>query len=427
LLAAATVAIAWRAPSVGAAVPVAAVLVALVIAEWAVPYARETLVGPVTGLEGRAQAGSHMVFGAVFAVLFGAAGFRAQGRYARALPPILWSATAAAAPTLILVALYYRVADAERSIPFAALALLLAALYATATEILAKRERRPGLTSAEALFAVSAVASLALALTMALEKGWLTVALALMAPGIAMIAERRPLPMLRWLAAAVAVAVVGRVMWEPRIVGADIGTTPIFNWLLWGYGVPALCFWFTAARLRRRADDTPCRILDSAAILFTVLTLTLEIRHYVNGGDIYRAGPRLLEYGMQASALLAVAIGLERVRGRSGSIVHNIGAVVVAGLALCVIVFGLLVGENPLFTRVNVGGAVINLLLVAYGIPAVLAITLALVARGTRPMRYRAVAAAASVVLTLTYLSLQVRRFFQGPVLHIDGLPGESG
>jgi len=42
-------------------------------------------------------------------------------------------------------------------------------------------------------------------------------------------------------------------------------------------------------------------------------------------------------------------------------------------------------------------------------------------------MRYRAVAAAASVVLTLTYLSLQVRRFFQGPVLHIDGLPGESG
>ena len=32
---------------------------------------------------------------------------------------------------------------------------------------------------------------------------------------------------------------VARVGYEPRIVGADLGTTPIFNWLLYGYGVPA--------------------------------------------------------------------------------------------------------------------------------------------------------------------------------------------
>ena len=50
-----------------------------------------------------------------------------------------------------------------------------------------------------AIFATGAVAALALALTFALEKGWLTVALALMVPGIAWVAEKRPLPLLRWL------------------------------------------------------------------------------------------------------------------------------------------------------------------------------------------------------------------------------------
>ncbi len=77
-------------------------------------------------------------------------------------------------------------------------------------------------------------------LTFALEKGWLTVGLALMAPGIAWVAEKRPLPMLRWIAAIAAVLVLARIVWEPRIVGADVGTTPIFNWLLYGYGVPGL-------------------------------------------------------------------------------------------------------------------------------------------------------------------------------------------
>ena len=53
------------------------------------------------------------------------------------------------------------------------------------------------------MFATGALAALALALTFALEKGWLTVALALMAPGAAWVAQKRPLPWLRWLAAIV--------------------------------------------------------------------------------------------------------------------------------------------------------------------------------------------------------------------------------
>jgi uncharacterized membrane protein len=103
-----------------------------------------------------------------------------------------------------------------------------------------------------------------LPLTFALDKGWLTVGLSLMVPGIAWISERRPLPALRYLAAAIIVVVLMRVGYEPRIVGRDVGTTPIFNWLLYGYGVPAASFWYAGYLLRRRADDMPTRMAEAA-------------------------------------------------------------------------------------------------------------------------------------------------------------------
>jgi uncharacterized membrane protein len=422
-LAAASVAIAWRAPSGMLAVPVAAALAALVMAEWAVETSLETLIAPGGPTAGavpepfRAEFGLHLLLGGAFAVLFGAAGFLAQGRSARGEIPIIWAATGIATPIAILLALYYRIYGFERSLPFAALALLLAALYAVATETLTKRPPRPGQAGAAALFAVGTIAALALTLTLALEKGWLTVALALMVPGIAYVAEHRPMPLLRALAALVSLLVLLRIGWEPRIVGDEVGTTPIFNWLLYGYGVPALSFWVAGHLLRRRADDTASRVTDSLAILFTVLLAVMEIRHYINSGDIYRPACGLNEIALDVCVGLAMAIGLERLRGRTNNIVHDIAALVVAAVSLLAIVFGLGANYNPLVTGEPVGGRFFNLILLGYGLPAVLAIALALVARTTRPMPYRAIAAATAVTLSILYLSLEVRRLYHGAIL----------
>ena len=340
----------------------------------------------------------------------------AQGRSERPLPPILWSASAVFAPIAILVALYYRIAEFDRSVPFATAALLLAALFAYATELLAKSEPRPGSASAAAVFATGAVASLALSLSMAFEKGWLTVALALMVPGIAWIVEKRPFPALRWLAAAMVMLVLARIAWDPRIVGADLGTRPIFNWLLYGYGIPAASFWVAGNLLRRGKDDVPARIVDAAAILFTVLLVTFEIRHYLTG-DPYESSGSLNEIALFVVVGLALAIGLERMRLRSGSIVHSIGAIAIAGLTLLIIVVGLGVTANPLFSSENVGGPLINLILLGYGIPAALAAVLALVTRGHRPELYSASAAVVAVALAVGYLSLEVRMLYHGPIL----------
>jgi uncharacterized membrane protein len=422
VLVAATVAIAWRSEAAAAAVPVAALLVTAVMVRWALNLDLEHLVapsGPVAGVvpePERAEYGWHLTLAAAFALLFGLTGYFAQGRSSRPVVPLVWGAAAVFTPLAMLAALYYRIAELAQSFPFAAIALLLAALFATATEALSRRAPRPGIAAASAVFATGTLAALALALNMALEKGWLTIGLALLVPGIAWVSLRRPLPALRVLAAAVVALVVARIAWEPRIMGNDIGTTPIFNWLLYGYGIPAAAFWLGGALLRRRADDVPARMVDSGAILLTVLLAFLEIRHYVYAGDVYRHGTGLAELALQVCVGLALAIGLERLRQRTGNIVHNVAALLIAAFTLLGIV-GLAVAENPVFTGEPVGGRFANLVLLGYGLPAILAGTLALISRGVRAPQYSAAAAVIAVALGLGYLSLEVRRLFRGEVL----------
>ncbi len=416
LMTVATVAIAWRTEAATAAVPVAGALATLVIAHWAVDIDWTTLTapaGPTAGAipdAGRALYGMHMALGFGFAALFAVSGFLAQGRSTRPAPPIIWAATAVIVPLAILVALYYRIYGFERSIPFAGLALLIAALFAVATELITKREPRPGLPSAAAIFATGSIAALALALTFALEKGWLTVALALMVPGTAYVAQKRPLPWLRWLCGVLVALVIARIGYRPSIV-ADVGTTPVFNWILYGYGVPALAFWLAGWLLRRRADDVPARMTDSAAVLFTVLTAALEIRHSVRVSDVIPSHA-LAEYALDACVGLALAIGLERLRERTNSIVHNVGALIVAAGTLAIVVLGLMLDQNPFLVGHDVGGYVFNLILLGYGLPAILAAALGLLTRETRPQWYRTIAAITAVVLSLMYLSLEVRLFF---------------
>ena len=423
VLTAATVAIAWRTEAAAGAVPAAAILAALVMAHWAVHMNVQGLLAPsgpaapAIPEPERYDFGSHLILAAGWAVLFGAGGFLAQGRSSRALVPMLWSAAAVFAPLAMLVALYYRIAQLDRSLPFAALALLVAAIFGLATETLVKREPRPGAMAGSAMFATGTLGALALALTFALEKGWLTIALALTVPGIAWIVERRPLPWLRWLAAIMVAVVAARVAYQPTIAGTDLGTTPVFNWLLYGYGVPAAAFWIAGWLLRRRADDLPARMVDAGAILFTVLLAVMEIRHYVTGGDIYQHTNGIVEAMLYVNVGLAMTIGLERVRGRTRSVVHNAAALLIAALTLFAILSDLAFACAPYFHSIPVGGAFFNLVLLGYGLPAVLAITLALIARTTRPISYRVAATITAVALALFYLTLEVRRLFHGPIL----------
>ena len=423
LLVAGTLLVAWRTDAAAGAIGAAAALVFIVFAEWAIRGNPDMLVlpgGPLSGIGPSATDGSvslHLISAAIFAAGFGLAGFWAQGRSASPVIPVIWSAAAVFTPLALLVALYARIAHLDRSVPFAIVAVVLAAAFAAATEILTRREDRPGLPASIALFATGTLAALALALTFALEKGWLTIALALMSLGTAWISMQRPIPFLRTLAAILAGIVVARIGYEPRIVGDAVGTRPIFNWLLWGYGIPALSFWTGSVLLRRGGDDAPLRTVEAAAILFTVLLAFTEIRHAVNNGNIYAASAGLTEVALQVCVVLAMAIGLERLRLRTGSIVHNAGAILLTAFAGLASLFGLLALENPMLWPENVGGDFFNLLLLGYALPAVLALLLSYAVAGRRPASYANTIAAAALVLALSYVTLEIRRLYHGPVL----------
>ena len=422
LLVAATLLVAWRASSATGAVGAAAALVFIVFAEWAVRANPDMLVmpgGPLPGVGPSPTDGSvtlHLVTAAIFAAGFGVGGFLAQGRSSSGIIPVVWAAAATATPIALLVALYARIAHLDRSIPFAILAVLLAAAFAAATETLTRRENRPGLAVSTALFATGTLGALALALTFALEKGWLTIALALMSLGTAWISIQRPITFLRWLAAIFAAIVTARIAYDPRIVGDAVGTTPILNWLLWGYGAPALSFWGAAHFLRRRADDVPLRMVEAGAILFTALLAFMEVRHFATGGSM-GAPPSLLECALQTCVALAMAIGLERLRVRSGSVVHNIGAIVLTAIGGVIAVFGLLLLENPLMWHTDVGGPIFNLVLLGYAVPAVLMLVLSYTAAGHRPIAYANTIAGGALVFALAYVTLEIRRFYHGPIL----------
>jgi uncharacterized membrane protein len=427
ILVAGTLLIAWRAPAATGAVAAAAVLAALVFLEWAVLANPDMLVvrgGVLPGIGPHATDGSvslHLASAAIFVAGFGIAGVLAQGRSTSAIIPVVWSGAAVFTPLALLIALYARIAHLDRSIPFAILAVILAAAFGAATEWLGKRDNRPGMPISIALFATGTLSALALALTFALDKGLLSIAIALMSLGTAWVSMQRPIPFLRSLAAILAGIVVMRTAYEPRIAGDAIGTTPIFNWLLWGYGVPALSFWAGSIFLRRRGDDPPQRAVESAAILFTVLLVFTEIRHAVNGGDIYRDSADLAEVALQVCTAFAMAIGLERLRIRSRSVVHNVGAVLLTVYAGLATVFGLMLW---IFWSIDVGGVFINLLLLGYALPAVLALLLSYAAAGRRSAWYGNTIAAGALILALSYLSFEIRRLYHGPVLAVGSTGG---
>jgi uncharacterized membrane protein len=137
----------------------------------------------------------------------------------------------------------------------------------------------------------------------------------------------------------------------------------------------------------------------------------------MTGGKIYRPASRLAEVALYVNARLALTIGLERIRGRPHSVVHNARALLIAAVTLLAIVFELVIVVVPRFNNNPVGGPVFNTILLGYGLPAILVITLALIARTTRPMHYRIVAATTAVTLALFYLTLEIRRLFHGPIL----------
>ena len=336
------------------------------------------------------------------------------------LPVAGFYALAATVPPLLaLILAYLRITQFDISIPFALGAAALACVFGYAAERFHKADVAytvPSYNLAAGAFAAAAIAALALALVFSLERGYLTVALALAALGAAYVASLRDIALLRYAVTALGLIVLARVLWDPRIMGASVGATPVFNWLLLGYGVPALAFAKAARWLESRADDLAVRLSDSLAALFTGLLAFFEIRHFTNGGDVFNAGFGHVEAGLMTLVALGLSYAMARMHFAKSNPVFDIASMVFGILSVTLAFFGLAVSANPLMTGDAVGGRTIfSSLLPAYLVPGLAALYVARNARDYRPDWYLRAAGMMAVALIAMYVTLEVRHAFQGP------------
>ncbi|MCC2111998.1 MAG: DUF2339 domain-containing protein [Hyphomicrobiales bacterium] len=428
VLTVACLALAWRYPAVMFGTAIAGGLVAVAYFGWpagsfAVPP--ETVAPELEGLPRLRNADytNYLAVGLAYAVLFLAAGVFAAWRALRSGRVIagLWATITSVAVIALLVIAYYRVTDFERSMPFAAAALIVSVAAAMVFEAIVRRERREAFrlpSLAGTAYAVAAIASFALALTIALEKGWLTIALAATAAGTAWIWRVRPVGAMPPLSVALLIVVLGRMFWDPAIVGNDLGTTPVLNWLLYGYGVPTLAAAYAAWTYGRARQTLWVRMLQALGIVFAAMLAVFEIRHFIHDGDVLAESTNLVEQSLMTVVALAFAIGLDRIHRLNASPVFANATLLFGAAGFVVIIVSHFFFYNPLVSGDPVGtGVIFNDLLLGYAIPALLAAILHLVTRNTRPATYVAAAGGLSLALAFAYLSLMVRHVFQGEYL----------
>jgi uncharacterized membrane protein len=330
----------------------------------------------------------------------------------------VYSGAAALTPLAALALAYLRLTHTEASLPFSAIAGFVALAFMLAASAFQKglsERASAALNLGLGAMASAALAALALGFVFVLNRGMLTVALALSALGAAMVERRLSIPALRLAVAGLGVLVAGRLAYDPRIVGADLGVSPIFNWLLFGYGVPAMAFGL-AARVMRRAsgEDQPVQILQALSVMCSALLVFFEIRHALNGGDPYSKNSGLIEEGLFATASLAFSLVLMRLAPTRTSPVLYFASLAFGAISALVTLFGVGLLENPYFSGQAVeGGRFFNAILLSYGLPAVLAIILARAANGLRPQWFVVGARCEALLLFFLLATLQTRRLFE--------------
>lgn len=322
-------------------------------------------------------------------------------------------------PITVLILAYLRVTQFDTSIWFAGIAALLAGVY----YFVADRFDNVGADNKSdytrfclGAFAAAATAAATLAFVFSLDRGYLTVAFAVTAMTTSIFAVVDKIPSLRAMVAALGFIVLARLAWDPHIVGAGgLGATPIFNWLLFGYGAPAAAFLGAGYTLKREKDDLAARISDAVGVLLAFLLVFFQIRHAMHGGDILARASGHVETGLFALMCFGGSYVLNRLDLSKGNAIFRYATLIAGVAGGLVSLIGLLAVENPYFSGDRIGGAaVFSTLLLAYLVPGAAATLLARSARGQRPWWYVRGAAIAALLALFAYVTLETRHVFQG-------------
>jgi uncharacterized membrane protein len=330
-----------------------------------------------------------------------------------------WAALAAGAGVLFLFGAWARADFTLSETMWAVLACAVSAALGFAVLKLENNSAESRVARSIEILVAGAAVLLVFAADRLFDGVWLTLVIAALAVVLAALTRRIALPNIAGIASAVAsfAAVrlfVGREFWgEPR--GLPLGA----YWVLYGYGVPAVLFWQAAKWLRGEGFARWRVAFEGLSLGLGISMVSLLLRVWIGGG-IAHDGLGLLELAAHACAWLGAAFGLAYRQQLYSSFVSVWGARVLLA-ASCVALLGTLTVRNPVLTGdAVVGGQVFNALWLAYLVPVVL---LALIARKLDGLGWHALRSGFGVfalVLLMTFITLLVKRQFQGAILDIE-------
>jgi uncharacterized membrane protein len=346
-----------------------------------------------------------------FGGLYAAASFALLWNAAR---PGFWAALSVAAAFAHFLLAWYVLRGLADGTPWGLLSIALALPFLVGAERLARwRDSMPGATEALGYCAAGVAFFIAAAIALELRREWITVAYAVEFAAVAAIAAHLGLHAMRRLCWLLLAAVIVRFVLNPEVLKYPLAVTPIFNWILWGYGLSIAAFVVGLRFLRPTGDQPLIRATEAAIALLAFVLLTLEVRSVFRHDAMMAPDARFMERAFYVLVWGAFALAALWLARRRGDVVALWAWRVSGGLAVALVLVVQVLLANPIFDEADVGSLPIaNGLFLAYALPAVM---VALARRWIDVEPNRNVALFVEVVasiLAFAYVSFEVRHLF---------------
>jgi uncharacterized membrane protein len=324
-----------------------------------------------------------------------------------ALAPVCWLALA-----------YLLVTDLSSIWQWSLISLAIGLIYIILSQRSLKHDES-GTASNAIWLILAAHLAYSLALAMFFREATLTLALATQLISLTWLIRRFDLHNLDWLVKAVLALIVTRLTLNPWLLSYPTD----LHWSLWTYGGATACC-MVASRLTR--TDAKLKLwLEAVSLQLFVLFVAAETRYQLYDGEIFRSEYSLTEAAINTALWAGVGL-IYHYRAQISDYLNGLynalsQILLLMGLVNYLLVLTLL---NPFWSgALSVGSQPLaNLLLLAYGVPPLLAL---LAWRFYQP-RFRRLAAIVAAVGGLIFISMEIRHLWQKGLLDID-LPTSDG
>ncbi len=346
----------------------------------------------------------HLVAGALFAITHKRVGF--------------WAILSVLSPLSIFMTSYWKINGLQTLPVWSFIALALATVFTGLAHFMSKQKaidiQKHGLAS----YVVGGFAALALAFGAGLESHWLAISIAVLLPAMGWVNKSIPLVAIRWFSYPLIIFILAQLLLEGHLWAFLSDGYKVVDWYLYGYGIPALALATTSYIFGKERKDHLVSLLEAGALSCWITTLSLLIHDFAYEA-LNQTGYSFAEQSMQSTVWLLNSLGIFWLNKRAPSVVRDYAWKILLGVSTLQVIFLQLLMSNPwLFTHSPVGEwPIINWLLVGYAVPAIFGMVFARIYKAKGNELYARQGAGLSFVLLFTYISMEIHRWFAGPVL----------